>query len=416
MKLQRMFAALGLALVGSSAFAQYRIVGSLSNFDCWNDDYNDCSGFEIEIEDRSPTDIQYCYGGSAFGSPTKIWTGHSTIVRYFSSTVRLHHGQMTHFGVHMMNPVAPTAIKYRWVVVNSFGTGTYTKALSLPKHDTVLVTLDDGSTALRDGIVNTEPSNGKSFFVLPYRIDHPGQVSLDDLMRDSGYILGATPMGTGPNDLDPEQLDPQGSWANDDVASDSEGEESKVFWYKIYAAVGPDQDHMVPGPLLSVMIDNTIIAPDGLQTLTGTIDLGEFGPVAGENVQFDILQPGSTTPVQSYLQPLGANGTFNFGLNQLLPAGNYDIRVFGQHWLAKRVPNVNIQLNQVATVNATLINGDVTGDNVIDLSDYMSLALAFDSSVGDSGYATWVDLNGDGTVDIQDYLILASGFDQQGDN
>ncbi|MCE9560092.1 MAG: hypothetical protein K8R88_14235, partial [Armatimonadetes bacterium] len=292
----------GLTLLAANSFGTIRISGGMSNFDCWNDENDDAEGFEIEIEDFRPEDIQGTYGGSAFGGPTLRYTGHSMIVRYYNSNVHLPHGAMTHFGVHSNKVMPAASLKYRWVFNNSFGTGTYTMTKKMPKHDVQLITLDDGSQAVRDVIVNTEPNDGQIFFFLPYRIDVPGVFSLNDLMSNNSTVLGATPMGDGPDGLTPEQLDPGNVWGNDDVVESGDNT-SQIFWYKIYDNAGTDQDPVV-GNMIGVMIDNTVTSAAGLQAIQGPVNLQNIASSVGRQVQVDFFSPGGTTALQSYLQPI----------------------------------------------------------------------------------------------------------------
>lgn len=403
-------------MFGAAVSHGMNIVGSLSNFDCWNDDYDDAEGFEIEIEDFSSSDITGTYAGSAFGGPTLINTGHSVKVRYYNPSVHLPRRAVTHFGVHSNRVIPAASIKYRWIHQNNFGSGTYTVEKKLPKHDVAMITLDDGSQALRDVIVNTEPDNGTIFFILPYRIDVPGAVSLETLMSNNGTINGATPMGQGPNDLDPEELDPGNSWGNDDAAVVEPGaqEESKIFWYKIYAN-GGTADNPVPGELVGIMMDNTVIAAGQTQTITGNVHLQSMSSAAGLPVQVEFYAPGGTNPLQTYLQTLGSTDNLEFHPGAYLTPGSYEVRIFGETWLADRQP-VTIGTTGVTLPTYNLLNGDVTGDNLVDISDYTELAFAFDSVTGSTNYSKFVDLNRDGVVDIADYTILATNFDKVGDD
>ncbi|GMV89294.1 MAG: hypothetical protein AMXMBFR81_22250 [Chthonomonas sp.] len=81
-------------------------------------------------------------------------------------------------------------------------------------------------------------------------------------------------------------------------------------------------------------------------------------------------------------------------------------------------------LRQSATVNASdgtaafdfeLRNGDVNGDNVVNVQDFLLLRQAFGAAEGNPAYSRGADLNGDGTVNVQDFLILRSAFGRSGD-
>jgi len=57
----------------------------------------------------------------------------------------------------------------------------------------------------------------------------------------------------------------------------------------------------------------------------------------------------------------------------------------------------------------TLRNGDINGDNKVDLADFSLLRTGFGTS--STGPA---DLNGDGLVNLADFSILRSNFGQSG--
>ena len=94
--------------------------------------------------------------------------------------------------------------------------------------------------------------------------------------------------------------------------------------------------------------------------------------------------------------------------------GNYVVKAKASHWLRKSVGSMSFTVPN-PTASATLVNGDVNEDNVVDLADYLALVASFDLISTDSGFDPNADLNGDGGIDLGDYLILAGAFDQTGD-
>jgi len=56
------------------------------------------------------------------------------------------------------------------------------------------------------------------------------------------------------------------------------------------------------------------------------------------------------------------------------------------------------------------IDGDVTGDGVIDIVDIVILVLRFGSKPGEPMWDPWVDLNQDGIIDIIDLVMIAIHF------
>jgi len=84
------------------------------------------------------------------------------------------------------------------------------------------------------------------------------------------------------------------------------------------------------------------------------------------------------------------------------------------HWLSRRLP-VNLSTFDSATVSASLVNGDVDGDNSVSIFDYIDLSGSFDKATGDAGFDAEADLDGDGAVTIFDYIILSNNFDVSGE-
>jgi hypothetical protein len=62
-------------------------------------------------------------------------------------------------------------------------------------------------------------------------------------------------------------------------------------------------------------------------------------------------------------------------------------------------------------VNASLVNGDVNGDNRIDDADLLRVLFIF----GQTGASLPEDLDGDGRVDDADLLIVLFRFGQEGE-
>jgi hypothetical protein len=61
-----------------------------------------------------------------------------------------------------------------------------------------------------------------------------------------------------------------------------------------------------------------------------------------------------------------------------------------------------------------LLNGDINGDNRVDIADFLALRAAFGSSVGSPTWNPRADLNGDGAVGIADFLIVRGNFGRSG--
>ncbi len=66
-------------------------------------------------------------------------------------------------------------------------------------------------------------------------------------------------------------------------------------------------------------------------------------------------------------------------------------------------------VNDGSTPNPS-IPGDVNGDRVINIQDYLLLSNSFGKFSGQTGFNPGADFNGDNVVNIQDYQILSSNF------
>lgn len=139
-------------------------------------------------------------------------------------------------------------------------------------------------------------------------------------------------------------------------------------------------------------------------TLSGTVVLQDYlGSTAGVPVNVQLAQ-GSTV-IASYATTTTAGGNWSV----MTPwKGDYRILVKASHWLRKYYGTVNLWTSNVSGIVTNLINGDVDGDNSVDIADYALLS-------SDWGVGTVGDLNGDGDTDIGDFAILSARFGLDGD-
>ncbi|MFQ3611431.1 MAG: hypothetical protein SNJ72_08055, partial [Fimbriimonadales bacterium] len=127
---------------------------------------------------------------------------------------------------------------------------------------------------------------------------------------------------------------------------------------------------------------------------------GRAGLLLGTPLQLTLLQGGS--PVQVIDTTLDAYGRFSERVN--VP-GTYTIKAKAGTYLSVTLPNITVAGQGFAylALNFTL-NGDITGDDVIDDADLLAVLFAFGSS------DPLADLNGDGTVDDADLLTVLFNF------
>jgi hypothetical protein len=60
-------------------------------------------------------------------------------------------------------------------------------------------------------------------------------------------------------------------------------------------------------------------------------------------------------------------------------------------------------------------NGDVDGDDIVSILDYLILSDKYETTNASFFWDGRPDLDGDGEVGILDYLILSARFDQEGE-
>ncbi len=105
--------------------------------------------------------------------------------------------------------------------------------------------------------------------------------------------------------------------------------------------------------------------------------------------------------------------------------GVFTVMVSAPHFLTKKITNVTIEDGIVSGLDATLQNGDIDGDNIVSILDYIALSEAFEAvSDVDGNFETedpspnWnpnADLDGDDVVSVLDYITLSNNFDREGD-
>lgn len=187
------------------------------------------------------------------------------------------------------------------------------------------------------------------------------------------------------------------------------------FWFDVNS--GPVASAVTlglfkPGTLPSIEAAVNGPMPPSPAQMSGTVELQDYvgTPVP---VTFTLTPtnggPSTTVPGVN----LGAGGTFQFTTTV---RGNYEVYAKASHWLRKkRIGAVDITASGVSGLTFSLINGDINGDNVIDIGDFAIFSAAYGTVPGDAGWNPLADLNGDDEVDMGDFAILSANFDTQGD-
>lgn len=143
--------------------------------------------------------------------------------------------------------------------------------------------------------------------------------------------------------------------------------------------------------------------------MTGTVTLEDWSvSPEGQVVNVEVRRSGQPTIFKEVV--LGPSGEFAFQLNLTLANANATLAFQGSHWLRKTTSAMNLGANGVSGISVSLKNGDIDGDNAIDIGDYAVLSALFGTS------SAAADLDGDGEVSIGDFAILSINFGLQGDD
>lgn len=147
-----------------------------------------------------------------------------------------------------------------------------------------------------------------------------------------------------------------------------------------------------------------------VQTVQGTVQLQDFiGIVAGQPCVFKLWDPVTHALKATYQAPLSPSGQYSF---QTDLQGTYRLTAKVTHWLAQNAStNVTLTQHGIATRSFSLPNGDITGDNVINLDDFLELAANYELPIPNNSLT---DLNGSGVCNLDDFLILASNYETFG--
>ena len=309
----------GVTARPAQAQTTLRIVGALSNFDCYNDTSGDCEGFEIEIEGIHKEQVAHTWAGSAFGAPTVTDgtnpAGPSAVIRYHSNTVVLHKGAVTHFGVTLTYYTQSGTVLRRWLPATTISVPNPPPVpYILPAHQSV-ITAVNGVEAVHNSITNDTPDGTTILWVLPYGNKVRGRgVSLEELMPNNAIVTNAVPMGSGSNHLTPSRLDPGMTWTSDDPPTADEMD-SGVLWYEVYKDVatsgGKGKVTHTPGALVGRVMDATITnlntpvpsafdlsdtAVFGTQDVIGRVTIQGFTPGGSTPVTLTSDNPVATVP------------------------------------------------------------------------------------------------------------------------
>lgn len=175
------------------------------------------------------------------------------------------------------------------------------------------------------------------------------------------------------------------------------------------APVAADETATITGELNGRASDDVLVTP---LMLRGTVTFLDV--VAGldlvQPIQLEFREPGTATVFGTADVDLGPAMEFTVPAPRVAP---FDVCLKVTHWLSAKVA-VNPSLGAEGLA-FFLVNGDVNGDNTVNIADFLALRSAFGSTAGSPNWNPMADLNMDGSVGIADFLILRRNFGRSGD-
>lgn len=191
------------------------------------------------------------------------------------------------------------------------------------------------------------------------------------------------------------------------TTTDLTGGRELQFQYQYVNAFGVDGNAVQDSPVYTLIF---VTSGDLARTVSGHLVLGDWsGPMPSE-VTFEYREPGETLPIRTETIAVQPDGTF-FGP---ITVGRHDLSVRFASFLRRTVP-YNSRDHDITDLTLTLVNGDVTGDNVVGVADFLALRAAFGANPASPNWNPRADLNGDGVVNLADFLALRRNFGATGD-
>lgn len=150
-------------------------------------------------------------------------------------------------------------------------------------------------------------------------------------------------------------------------------------------------------------------APDCVE-LTGTADWISDCGVREMTIAF--YEAGTNTLVELFTSSIEEDGSYALSN---IPIGNYDIFVKLEGNLQRGYFNQTISAGTNNLNLGTFIQGDLNGDDGVNIIDFSLINAAFGSTEGEANYNPLADLNCDGGVNIIDVSVLNASFGMTGD-
>jgi alpha-tubulin suppressor-like RCC1 family protein len=154
------------------------------------------------------------------------------------------------------------------------------------------------------------------------------------------------------------------------------------------------------GEEFGLAVGQMISGISGAVTPYGAVNQAQNVDFTFDNAGTDIAWTTTLNSDGSYVIPL-ATGTYNVGIN-------------GSKWLRTTLTGVTVN-GILSSIDATILPGDLNGDNVVNLTDFDMFATSYGSGPTTANWNPNADLNCDGVVDINDFALLAQDYGLTGD-
>lgn len=150
------------------------------------------------------------------------------------------------------------------------------------------------------------------------------------------------------------------------------------------------------------------------QKVKGQAMLQNFEGENNETVYVELRDPNTLAYVDGGYVTLDDYGYFEFGT---WASGLYRIYVRGANWLGRLSSGVySVSPDPAGIATFSLINGDASPDNEVNLLDFAEVAAAFGSTETSANWSYLADLNRDGEVNLADIAIVSANFGALGDD
>jgi serine protease AprX len=150
--------------------------------------------------------------------------------------------------------------------------------------------------------------------------------------------------------------------------------------------------------------------PTAQMVLRGHVNLQGRMPAPHPSWQVPVtlsLRPSSGGALLQYTATTDLSGYFS--INVASGPGGYNWRVKNSHTLANS-GGATLASGTTDVEMGTLLEGDASGDNCVDVLDFNALTAAFGSTSGSPNYNPNADFEGNGVVDVLDFNLLKGNF------